>query len=230
MWPDGGCQHHALKGLTAAECNIDLTVGKGISGINDRPLKGQPLALVDGDGPGRFQGVLDKGTDLFFCYIMGLFINRVPDIFPGRRFHLDLAGITRTANHDPFIINISYLADLAVKIFFVFRWIVTQKHHLCANLEFEQTRCRIAMFRKFALSLGLKTMALCTQLPELGIIQGINFAVMSGKGDPSLFIRWFKPAFIPAVELFQSGRIKPVLPYPVKQPDKAAVRLPIDML
>ena len=57
---------NALEGSAAAEGDIGLTRGEtSISEVDDHTIKGLALTLVDGDGPGNFQGNLLESTSTF---------------------------------------------------------------------------------------------------------------------------------------------------------------------
>ena len=62
-------------------------MGKGCLGINDGFVKGQPLTLMDGDGPGKFQGVLLECADDLLFDLLSFFVKRVFDIFPDNRLN-----------------------------------------------------------------------------------------------------------------------------------------------
>ena len=112
-------ENHALEGLAAAQGHIDLPVGEGRSGIDYGPLKGESLAFMDGDGPGRFQRKLQEGSDLVLGDLKRIRIERILDILPDRRFNLDLLRVVRAADADMLAGDTGDLADLAVEIAFL---------------------------------------------------------------------------------------------------------------
>ena len=63
---NGGAEHQSLEAAATAQGHIDLAVGKGGPGIDDNLIKGKPLALMNSDGPGQFQGELNESSRIQF--------------------------------------------------------------------------------------------------------------------------------------------------------------------
>ena len=53
-------KHNAFERAATAQCHVGLAVGKGSGGIDHHAVERQALALVDGNRPSEFQGILAK--------------------------------------------------------------------------------------------------------------------------------------------------------------------------
>ena len=113
---DAGGQNQTVEALAAAQRHIDLSGGKGESGVDDSMLKGQALALMDGDGPGQAQGILLEGTCNLGFYGLGLGVDGVFGILPLIRLHLDSVFVARTEHGDGLLVDGDDMSDTAVVI------------------------------------------------------------------------------------------------------------------
>ncbi len=82
-------QHQPAKTRKPAERHIYLSRSKRSAGIDNRLLKGQPLTLMDRNGPGQPDGILPECAQLFFFDGILLPVIGIPDILPGLLFQLN---------------------------------------------------------------------------------------------------------------------------------------------
>src|SRR6056297_353862 len=75
-------KEEAFQAPASAQGHIDLTVGKGCPGINNRLFKAQSLALVDGNGPGWLEGIMFKSADDLTFNLFAFRIYLIGNIFP----------------------------------------------------------------------------------------------------------------------------------------------------
>ena len=125
-------------------------MSKGCLGINDGLLKGQALALMNGDGPGKLQRVLLEFADDLLIDFPAFFVKGVFDIFPVDWPNLDCFGVIGANNIDFLAGNSVYSADFAVVIKLVGGGIIAHKHHLCSLFKQKTSRSRVDVFRKIS--------------------------------------------------------------------------------
>ena len=171
-------EYHAFEGPAAAEGHIYLSWGKCRLGIDNRLVKGQPLALVNGDSPSRFERILLESADNFLGNFSGFLINRVFDVFPGGLTHLDGSRFAGTLDLDHVFKNRGYLTDLAIKVSLVRPGVISCEHDLCPVFQLQAGCHRVGVLRKIPIQFGGKTAQPTLQFTELVAVDGIGTVVV----------------------------------------------------
>jgi len=153
---NGRAQHQAFEGFAATQGNVDLAVDKGGPGVDDGPVKCQPLAFMNGNGPGQLEGELYESADLVLGDFSGRRVDPVLDVFPNCRLYRDLPVIAGAFDENRPVADPGDSADLAVEIELFGRRIVLDEHHLGALFEGERRRGRIRILREIPLDFSIK--------------------------------------------------------------------------
>ena len=186
---------------------------------------------MNGNGPGKFQGILEKGADFFFRNLTGLFIGRVFDIFPADRFYLDFRLPVATADPDTFVADGGDRSDLAVIKTFFLGQVIADKHDLGALFQDQPVRSRVGVFGEIAFNLGCEAMGCRGDFLQPGPVDGIGLAVMTTQGDIArIVVIRFAAGTTARIERVQGLLVKVVVTDPVEEFDEPVVRLAIDML
>ena len=151
---DGRRKHHSIEVFATTQRHIDLSWCEREVGIDDGPLEGQTLTLVDGDGPGQPQGQLVELSLNLRLNLAGLRVQLVLGVLPNQRFHLYRLGIARTEHADPSVADFHDFTDSTVVITVLASRVVLHKHHLCAFFQRQQVARRIGIIREIALDPG----------------------------------------------------------------------------
>ena len=120
------------------------------SRIDDDAIEGQPLALVDRDGPRELQRILGKRAENVFLYLFCFLIDRVLNVLPFDRRDGDVFSVILAAHEDFVAGKAGDFSDLAVEIAFFRREVIPDKHHLRAVLELQRFLRWIRRFREVA--------------------------------------------------------------------------------
>src|SRR2546422_621806 len=116
---------------------------KGRPRIDDCPIEGQPLTLVNGDSPCQFQWMLTKRAKYLFLHLLCFFVERVPNVLPFDWSDGDVCGIGLAAYEDFVAAETGDPANLAVKEPLFRSRVVPDEHHLRASFEFQSVLGRI---------------------------------------------------------------------------------------
>ena len=92
-----------------------MTCSKGSTGIDHRPLEGEPLAFVDRDGPGQAYRILGKRTQFLFVDLVVLFIVDITDVLPGFFFQHQLLTVINKRNCDLTIEYARYRSEFSIE-------------------------------------------------------------------------------------------------------------------
>ena len=195
---DARFQHEAFQRGATAEGDIDLSVRKGLSRIDDDFVKSKTLALVDGDRPSQTQRDLGKAADFLFFDILVISIDGIFHVLPFQLRHSDTLAITQHGD-SAFLFIVAYQpSDFAVKESLFRGWVVFDKHHLRSNLQFELFLGRIGVFGEGAMDICLESQRLFLYGSQLRLIDLIGLVVVGGQSDVAFLVigheAWFEAA------------------------------------
>ena len=157
---DARCQHNAFECAAAAKGYVSLAVCKGTRGVNHHMVESKPLALVNGDGPCQFYGVLFKSAVYFLFYFLSLFVKDVACVFPNVFVYLDkLFGVGFGTYCKTVVAYFDNLTNHAIKVALV--CVILYKHYLCTAFEGQIQVGGIGVFRKIAFNGGIVCVGLC---------------------------------------------------------------------
>jgi len=166
---------------------------------------------MNGYGPGKFKGILLKGTNFVFPDFTAFLIKFIFDIFPDRLFDDDLVMFAWTFNRYFIIADPRNFTNLAIKIPFFRRWVISYKHYLGTNFQFQGGWSGICMFRKFSLYFSIKCMFFVFDTVEFGNINTVCLAVMGAEGNAAFFVVRGKFGIASLVEFFKAGFVKVIV-------------------
>ena len=133
---DFGFQINSFQSPASGKCHIDLPRGETLPSIYDKPVKSESLAFVDGNRPRQTDRQLLETSCDFFFYLFVL-SQSVFFLFPDFFFYFQFL-IASIQNCENFIFcEAGYFSEFAVVIFSVARGVISDKHHLCADFQFQ---------------------------------------------------------------------------------------------
>ena len=221
-------QHNTFECLTAAERHIHLPVRKRLPGVDDDPLKSEPLALVDGDRPGEPERQLTKSTDDGLLHLLAGLVELVALVGPLGHLHDDIVGIALAAHAHEAGRQPGDGADAAVVVAAVAAAVIFDKHHLRPLFELQRRLRRIRMSGEVALDLGGKMQGRTRQGVQRLLVELSGRSIVGAKRD-IVVVAGRKSRIVAAVEGLQQRLVDLPLAQPVEQTDKRLIRLPEDV-
>ena len=121
---EGAAEHEPFERLAAAQCHVNLPVGEGGACIDDGFFEGEPLAFMDGNRPGGFEGILPEGAGHGFGDFPGLLVQGVFDVLPFFASHGNGFPFVAAPHEDVFRAEGGNPSDFAVVVTFFGRGVV----------------------------------------------------------------------------------------------------------
>jgi len=222
-------QHQTLQGPAPAECNIYLAMGESRFCIYDHPIKGQSLALMDSNGPGKFQRDLVECTLYVLPDLFAVFINRIFNILPFYFWRQDCVLLIRTHDHNTIIRKILHRPDFPVVVAFFRSRVILDEHHLSTHFQFQQWFSRIIVFGKYPLYFGLVENTFMVQRLQSGFIDIFGLCIMGSEYD-IIFVFIHKARDESFPKGLSHTRTRLFVPDLIQQIDEILVLLPVYML
>ena len=227
--PEGLAQDEAFEGLATGEGDIDLAVGKGGVGVHDGALEGEPLAFVDGDGPGELERDLLEGAFDGFGDALGGGIDRVLHVVPLHGRDGNVARVAGAADADGAVFDGRDAAELAVEEALVGRGVVLDEQDLRADLEFDPRIDGKRQLGESAVDFGGETDGGTGKGGELGIVEALGLRVVGAKSNVAVAVGGRKTRHVAAVELGERFRREAVFADGVEKVEETAVLLAVDL-
>ena len=240
---DGSGEHEPFKCLEAREGHVGLAVGKGVGHVEDGAVEREALALVDGDGPGQFDGILFEFSvnDLF--EFSGLLVERIACVLPDFAHYVDIhrwtvvlvgsgqtagcAVVQADAHHKALGIDTDDAADGAVDVAML--GVVLDEHHLCALLERQFFLGGVGELGECTFHLCTKTESLARQAVEFALVDGIGHTVVRDEADVAVLLVGLEAWHVTAIEGCECGIVGAAFADIVEQIDKGRVVLAIHL-
>ena len=224
---EGRVEHQPFQRLATAQCHIRLPVGKRAACVDDGMFKGEPLALVNGDGPRSLHRKLAEGAFHLFLDFLGSLVQHILGIGPYLFLQHDRLTATLRTHHHATAGHFGHLTQQAVVIAVGSRRIVFHKHHLRALLQHEYLVGGIGIFRELALHLGAEGEGTAGQVLQLALVDALRLVVVRHQADVTVFAAGAETGHVAAVQAGQRLVVATILAHPVQQVEEGRVLLAI---
>ena len=227
---DGLFQLDAFQRGAAAEGYVCLPTGKHAAGkVDDYPAEGQPLALVDGDGPCQAHGILCKGSQFFLFNLFLFFVVFVADVSP--RLSFDVTFLAVVGDDVEGLFNRVEAADdadgavhpAAVEV-------ILDEDDLCARFQYQFLRGGEAAFGKVSHDFAVEGDRVTGKFRQFFVVDVVHIVTAGGEGDVHVGFRLLYLGAIAGVEQLKFGRADGIVADVVQHMDELAVCLPVYFL
>ena len=226
---DGRLQHKTFKRGATAQGHIHLSVGEGLSRVDDDLVESQALALMDGNGPSQTQRYLGEATDFLFLDVLVFCVDGVLHVLPGQFGHDDALAIALHGDGAFVIVVADQPPDFAV-IEGLFRvGVVFDEHHLCPDFQHQFFLGGVGVFGESAAHHGLENQRFCFDSRQLRLVDLVGLVVMRRQGDVAFVVVGDEVRFETAVEQAHTIGIHLVITYFVQKGDKILIVLAVDV-
>ena len=143
-------------------------------------IEGQPLTLMDSDGPRQSQGQLFKGSLHLGLNLARLLIQGITSILPFQWLHLDCLIVAFAIDGEFLLANLHHAPNLTIIKAMLTRRIVLHKHYLSALFQYQCLGCRIGIVRERALDFCVIGIGMTWQLLQFRFVVEISQVIVCG--------------------------------------------------
>ena len=185
---------------------------KSSSRIDNSFLESQSLTLMNGNRPGRFQGILFKTTCdslwNFLCFSVDTVFGIGP-LFPG---YCNRVLFVPAPHQDIVCTDRCNPSDFSVIIPFLSRRIILHKHDLSPFFQYQMLICWESIFGKIVFHLRRIGISPSFKRIEFAVIDLLSLIVMSCQRNISFGIIRIESGYISAIQSLQGSQIHLVIP------------------
>ncbi len=222
-------QHDAFQTFAAAQRHVHLPVREGGLRIDDGAFEREPLAFVDGDGPGKFQRVLYESTELLLLHFFGFLVEGVFHVGPLGGHHLDVVVFAGAAHVDRAFAEAGDLADFTVVEAFVAADIVFHKHHLRIEFAFEGFVGGESEVGEIAFYFCFEGLQRLLNFRQFFGVDGLRRGIVRRQRNIRFLRSGLKMSHIAVVQHRKHVGVYLVVAHLVEQVDEGAVGLPVNV-
>ena len=221
-------QHQSFEGPAAAQGDIGLTVGERSAHVDERAVEGQPLALVDRDGPGGLQRVLPEDAVYLFAYLLAVLVEFVARVGPFLLLEPDGLAIVSAADFDSVVGQLRDLSEHAVEVAVPAGGVVLHEHDLRSLLEGQFHVGGERRFGELAFGFGDEGEGISRQFSEFLVVDLPGLPVVGHEADEAVAGMRPESGYVSAVQRLKRRVVAAVVAYAVEQVEEAGVALAVD--
>ena len=196
--------------------------------VDDSMFEGEPLALVDGDGPCKFEWILLEHSHNAFFHLLRTRIHLVARILPCVDVYFDALIIIKRTNHYALVREFLHCAEHSIKVAVLH--IVLDKHHLRALFEHKLFVGRVRRLGKYALHAGFKHILFCGEAVQLLGVVFSGLMVVGHKTHIASILGRFEIGHIALIEKAEHFSICRIATHTIEKFYEMRVALTVNMM